>query len=377
IQKGFSTNITVSFFTTSGDTNKLTSISISDSIANLVALDSNVPDSLVTQFDTLKVLFNIFGRKEGKFHGTVNFYFSGICDTVISVPVIIEIFDKNIVVEPTLIDFGKIYCNSDKHFREIIVKNLSEVRDTVLNIALEQQYGQFSIETNISLPFEILPKDSVAIVLSYTPTKLMSDTAKIVFVFGDTTRDITVPIFALWGLSMLYIEKNFIDFGELETCELPKSLNCFMTNLGNITDSLKIIKQFNTAYFDSYFLNKTLNPNSNDTTHLVIKFIGAKEPGEFVDTLIVGFSFCEKLDTLIARGAVVKPLFSISPKLVELDTVWVGTSKLSSITFENRSQNDLAFKIFSSNSSSNLFFDSTFNILLKPLESYEYKFNVL
>ncbi|MFN3306654.1 MAG: choice-of-anchor D domain-containing protein [Candidatus Kapaibacteriota bacterium] len=377
IQKGFSTNITVSFFTTSGDTNKLTSISITDSIANLVALDSIVPDSLVTQFDTLKVSFNIFGRKQGKFHGTVNFYFSGICDTVISVPVIIEIIDKNIVVEPTLIDFGKIYCNSDKQFREIIVKNLSEVRDTVLNIALEQQYGQFSIETNISLPFEILPKDSVAIVLSYTPTKLMSDTAKIVFVFGDTTRNITVPIFAFWGLSKLYIEKNFIDFGELETCELPKSLNCFLTNLGNITDSLKIIKQFNTAYFDSYFLNKTLNPNSTDTTHLVIEFIGAKEPGEFVDTLIVGFSICEKLDTLIARCAVVKPLFSITPKLVELDTVWVGSSKLSSITFENRSQNDLAFKIFSSYSSSNLFFDSTFNILLKPLESYEYKFNVL
>ncbi len=376
LQKGFSTDIVLSFSSTSGDTNKLVFISISDSISEFVTLATNISDSLVTSFDTLKLSFNIFGREKGKYYGTVNFYFSGICDTVISVPVFIEIIDKNVAVVPLFVDFGNIYCNSDKQFRTVIVKNLSEVRDTVFNIVLEQKYSQFLIESNISFPFEILPKDSVVIVLSYTPTELIYDTASVEFIFGDTTRNIRVPIFAFWGSSKLYIEKNFVDFGELEFCELPKSLKCLLKNFGNIPDTLKIIKPFNTPYFGGYFSNTMLYPNSSDTTYMTIEFSGVKEPGEFVDTLIVSFSTCEKLDTLVALVSVVKPLFAINPKFVELDTIWIGTSKFSSLKLENYGRNDLAFKVFSSNSSSNLIFDNTFTVYLKPLDSYEFKFNV-
>lgn len=376
ILKGLSSGFVVSFSSTSADTSKLEFIKISDSIFDFFAAIPNISDSLVTSFNTLNVSFDVLGRNEGKYSGIVTFYFSGICDTVISIPVFVEVIDKNIVVEPKFIDFGNVICDNEKQSKKIYIKNLSEVSDTILNITLVQKYSQFSIENDIEFPLVLLPKDSMVLVLSYAPTKQINDTANVVVVFGDSTRNIEIPLFGFFGSSKLEVERKLFEFGQLEFCEFPKLLKCSLMNNGNLLDTLKVFKPFNTSYFNAFFSNSTLLPNSTDTAYLTLVFSGANEPGEYIDTLIIGFSICDERDTLIVRGSLVKPIFSILPKFIELDTVWVGTSKFSSLTFVNFTQNEIEFQITPSNSSSNLVFDSTFGISLKYLQSYEYNFSV-
>lgn len=374
IQKGQTKVQLVDFFTSSLDSFKLINFDVSGEIKDFLTKVTFITDTIFSQNDTLSIEFAFVGKEKGRYFGTIYFVFDGICDTVVAIPVVLEIFDKNLVIEPSFIDFGEILCNPTVKTESIFVKNLSETPDTVSNIFLEQKFGQFYFAVLPNLPLVLKPYDSVEIKVSFEPKIKGFDTANVIFEFQDSTRNITTTVVAFYGFSEIAITPQKVDFGSLEFCELPLTKIVSVKNSGNITDTLFLVKEFSNDVFEFQVSNWILSGSVNDSAIINISFLDREKTGDFVDTLILGFKNCPSYDTVIVSGSVIVPNISISPQILDFGEVWMGMSKTDGFIISNLFDKSVIVSIDSCEISENIKIDTNFSHSVEP--SGQVKFNV-
>ncbi len=376
MQKGYLQTQKIEFFTSFPDTFKFVNYQIDGEINAFISNFVLLTDSIATSFDTLSFELTFDAKLKGKYNGSITFVFDGICDTVIIIPISIDVFDKNLVIDPTSIDFGRVLCTPVIQVRKIKIKNLSETVDTILNISILQKFGQFTFETLPSLPLVLNPFDSLELKVDFVPRQIGYDTANILFEFRDTTRNTTIMINAFYGLSKTTLYPTDVDFGEREYCELPVSKFLSITNTGNIPDTIFILKGFTNDVFDFRISRTVLNPFSEDTSFIEIQFKNKDKIGDFLDTLVLGLRNCQVSDTIIISGSVGSPVFSISPNVVEIGELWMGNKKSSGVILNNLFNKPATVSIFSSIISENINFDTAFSGIVQPNSSIVFAFNV-
>lgn len=377
IQKGQSKKFALEFHNLSNDTLKLVGFYVSKEIEQFVSDYKILNDSILIPLDTLQLEFSFFATEKGRFTGNIFIHLKGICDTLIAISVQIVVVDKNLTFEPSYIDFGDILCDRNSNVRSLILKNMSEIPDTISNIVIIQKNFAFSLEDSPTLPIYLNPYDSLELRVKFTPILPGYDTAFVKFIFEDTTRNFLVPLTAFYGFSELKIEPNIIDFGKLEFCELPITKTCIVKNLGNIEDSIVVERNMQTGKFDFQVSKFSLSGNFNDSAIVYLTFGKQGEVGEFIDTLVVSFRKCLMYDTIIIKAEIVAPEYEIIPKVVDIGEVWVGTTKTGSIQIENKGLESFNVKISSMNTSTNLFLDKDFYSFVSPREVVTFQFQVV
>ncbi|MCX7908107.1 MAG: choice-of-anchor D domain-containing protein [Ignavibacteria bacterium] len=377
IQRGLGSSILFSFFRVVDDTNRLESITVSDSLNELVANIKLLRDSTLMSFDSLLIEFSFFASKKGRYFGTIYVHFKGNCDIVISIPVQIDVFDKNTVIDPLHIDFDSIICKKEINKRSIVIKNISEAKDTIKNIVLLQKTGSFSFNSLPSFPLILPPNDSFEIQILYFPLQEGYDTANILIEFDDTTRNVQIVATGFFGYSKLLSSPKLIDFGSLEYCEIPKQLKFIIKNIGNIEDTILIIKNFSSSLFSFEVSRYFLLGNSLDSSEFLISLLKSDKLGELIDTLVIGFSKCPQMDTIIVKCSIVSPKYEILPKFIDLGNLWIGTQKNGNFKIINKHNNGIGLKVGSYNVSKNFGFDSNFSIYLEPNQTKTFEFYVI
>jgi hypothetical protein len=387
IQKGTSKSISVSLF----NSNEFLLVTQTDISGNINKVISNITikgDSSLALGDTIFVELNFLAVEKGEYTGSLIIHLNGVCDTLISIPVHIEVFDKNLIIEPRIVNFGAVTCSKETVTKSIQIKNLSDVADTILNIQLLQRDNQFYFDNLPTFPLIINPYDSLELLISYYPNKVGYDTASVLITFADSQRNTDIEIFGFWGYSKILTEPKIIDFGELEYCQIPLSSTVAIMNTGNIPDSIIVVKGFSTKHFH-YVLSKIVlagaipdspgninNPQSVDTSFATVTFDGTFEEGEFVDTLILGFNKCIVMDTIIVKGRLFTPEFSIEPSYIDLGEIWVGTNKNVVTNIINTSSDTISIKVSISKISNNVSFDSSYAKTILPSNLTRFDFEV-
>lgn len=364
IQKGTIFLQTFLLFQSGEDSIKNLQIQFFGDFANLV--DSyNITGTILPNFtDTSEIQIVFKGKEKGKFSGQILVKIDGVCDTVIIIPVNIEVIEKLLIIEPLEVVFNDIFCNPKTQVQLISLYNQSEIPDTIRNITLLQKFNQFKIEDMPNLPIVINPMDSFALQISFTPMFPGSDTALVLFEFDDTTRNRSIPMFAFFGYSKLVLSKKYIDFGQMEYCQNPSGENISILNNGNIEDSLIIAKPFKTLHFKVIQSKSKISGSILDTINLFIDFTNPKAVGNYIDTLVIGFANCVQFDTIIVTATIIEPVFSISPENIDLEEIWVGSSKSGSFEFTNSNSFPLRISLLSVTFDNNLSldFDTIFSL---------------
>ncbi len=364
IQKGTTFLQTFRLFQSGADSIKNLQIHFFGDFSNLVE-SYNITGTILPNFtDTSEIQIVFKGKEKGRFSGQIVVTIDGVCDTVIIIPVNIEVIDKLLIIEPLEVVFNDIFCKPKTLVQLISIYNKSEIPDTIRNISLLQKFNQFKIENMPNLPIVINPMDSLELQISFTPILPGRDTALVLFEFDDTTSNKSIPLFGFFGYSKLILNKKYIDFGQMEYCQNPIVQKITILNYGNIDDSLIIAKPFKTLNFQSIVSKSKIIASNIDTIDLSIDFINPKEVGTYIDTLVIGLANCFQLDTIIVKATIVEPNFFITPEVIDLGEIWVGSSKSGSFEFTNANSFPLNISLFSDDLDSNLTidFDTSFSL---------------
>ncbi|MCX7879565.1 MAG: choice-of-anchor D domain-containing protein [Ignavibacteria bacterium] len=348
-----------------------------------IELDSGIQDVVSrVAYDKKYVIFGdstivsiqFQGKFKGKFKGSITISLSGTCDTLIRIPIFIEIVDKDIVVEPLVIDFGKIFCTPTKKARTVVLSNRTEFQDTIKNVKLIQSSNNFLLKGLPNFPFIINSYDSLIIDVSYFPNQIGEDTALVVFEFEDTTRNVICKVFGFYGFSRLKTEVNRYSFGEFEYCVNPNNFQNKIFNLGNYSDSIFLRKPFSNTFFKLHLTRFSIGPN--DSVEFYISFTPPLYEGIYIDTLIVGFRNCLQFDTIVVSGIVVAPDFVVNPSIINLGTLWKNESKSGQVTIINKWTKDFRVILFRQNVSVNIAFNANFDEDVKVGQSKTFDFLV-
>lgn len=370
IQKGLSKEIRVEFHNSANDTLEVDSIIFKGEIENLIVSYLVLNGSKFNPKDTSYISFTFKGNQKGRYSGLITLHFKGTCDTIISLPVQIDILEKNLIIEPNFVNFGDKICDKAKQTKHINIKNLSETLDTILNISIIQNNSQFLFESYPPKPLILKPYETFDLKVGYLPTLLGYDTAFVQFEFEDTTRNYSIPLFAFYGRSNLSVSTKTFNFGNLEYCEVPISISGLVTNGGNVADSIIIIKEFGNSIFNFYLSKLVLQGEFKDTSQFDITVVNGNRMGVFSDTLVLGFAKCPQYDTIIVYCSILPPNFKILPQFIDLGNIWVGDTKSDKILISNNGSDVLGVKLISFHTSENVHFDTSF---AKNLQSYGFE----
>lgn len=329
-------------------------------------------DSSIIYQDTFAFKVIIFGKQKGKFIGNVKVNLEGICNVNLTIPIIVDVVDKNLVF-PTIIDFGNKYCIRNDTSLSLIFSNKSTLPDTIKYITLTQRYNQFYLSSALTFPIEIKSLADFTLQIFYIPNQLGYDTAFVNVYFEDSTRNTTIPVLAFYGESQIKALGTFLDFGKIQYCDSSITEYINIYNLGNIPDSIVIMRDFIHPEF-SYTLKK-ISINGFDSSLLAIRLSPSSNVRKLADTLVIGFLNCPQQVTLTVIGEIVEPNFSVAPSFIDLGEIWIGTSKQATVSFANRSQENLSYSL-SKKSSYSLNFndDRNFALYLDAGTSKEYSF---
>lgn len=329
-------------------------------------------DSSITYQDSFAFRMVVFGKQRGKFTGNIKVGLEGICDVNLTIPIIVEVVDKNLVFPP-IIDFGSQYCIRNDTSLSLTFSNNSTLPDTIQLITLTQKYNQFYLLGGLAFPIEIKSLADFTLQIFYTPNQLGYDTAFVNVYFEDSTRNTTIPVFAFYGESQIKSSATFIDFGEVQYCDSSITEYVNIYNLGNIPDSVVVVRGF--SYSELNYILEKSSINGFDTSFLAIRLSPSFNARRLADTLIIGFLNCPQQVTIIVIGEIVVPDFSVAPSFIDLGEIWMGTSKQATVLFSNKSQENLSY-ILSNKSFYSLNFndDKSFILYLNTGESKEYSF---
>jgi len=374
IQKGQTNSSTVQLYQMGNDSVRKVQVDFQGEISEL-AVGYDITGKILPNFgDTALLKITFQGKEKGKYSGKVVIYIQGVCDTVIVIPVTIEVIDKLLVFEPQEILLDT-YCEGTLRVQKLTIKNKSEIPDTIKDIRLIQKLNQFKIVNISSFPIILTPFDSIELNVSFNPTYAGYDTCVVSIEFDDTSRNTTIPVYAFWGLSKLNVKSKTFDFGEYEYCQNALPITSFIVNDGNISDSISIVKHFDSKYYSIVFDKYLLNAAMQDTAKFTITFINPQMPGIYRDTIIVGFAFCEQFDTIYVSAKVFEPVFSILPEFIDLDSIWIGNSKDGFLELSNMHSDTLVFSLTGYTNDSNLTFESNYSkaIESKKLDTLKFK----
>ncbi len=362
----------VSLWNSTNDSTTITKIDFdlpadSIGITFLPLSDSSIiyPDSFA--FKTI-----IFGKQKGKFTGYIKVNLDGICNITLSIPIVIEVIDKNLNF-PSMLDFESMFCIQRDTNIALTFSNNSELLDTIIFISLNQKFSQFSLSTLPTFPLEIKPLSDFTLQVFFTPNRRGYDTALISVSFDDSTRNAVVPVFAFYGESEISTSTSNFDFGKIQYCDSLKSEKIYIYNLGNIPDSVVIFKGFTQPEL-SYTLEKNYIDRS-DSAFLLIRLLPSANVKKFSDTLLVGFVNCSQQATIVVSGEIIKPNFDVSPLSIDLGEIWMGASKQATVKFSNLSQENLNFSLsIKSDYSLNFNDNKNFSLYLNFGDVKEYSF---
>lgn len=332
----------------------------------------SLTDSLIIYQDSFAFRVVIYGKQKGRFAGNIKVNLEGICDINLAIPVVVEVVDKNLVF-PSIADFGNQYCLRNDTGLVLTFSNNSTLPDTIQSITLAQKHNQFYLSSMPTFPIEIKPLTDFSLQVFYTPNQLGYDTAFINVCFEDSTRNTTIPVFAFYGESKINALKTFLDFGKMQYCDSLKTEYIAIYNLGNIPDSIFVVKEFTQPELN-FILQKSYI-NGFDSSFLVIRLSPSSNIRKLADTLIIGFLYCPQQVSIEVIGEIVEPNFSVAPLFVDLGEIWMGTSKQATVLFSNQSQENLSYALSNKSSYSLNFNDDTnFTLYLNIGESKEYSF---
>jgi len=377
IQKGKTSIATAQLYQTGNDSVRKVLVDFQGKISELAVNYDMTGKILPNLGDTAILKITFIGNEKGRYSGNILLYIQGICDTVIVIPVTIEVFDKLLTYEPQEIVFPDTYCESIVQVQKLKIVNKSEIPDTLKNIRLIQNLNQFRIINLPNFPLILTPFDSLELEVSFTPIFGGVDTCYAFIEFDDTTRNKTIPVYAFWGFSKLVLLEKYFDFGEYEYCQNALSLKSFILNNGNISDSLIIVKPFGSELFSIELNKHLLKGNLLDTIKFEVKFENPKVPGLYKDTLIIGYALCRQLDTVYVSAKIFEPMFTILPEFVDLDSIWIGNSKSGYLILSNMHFDTLLFGVFSYPDDPNLTLESIYSKAIGHKGTDTLKYNIV
>lgn len=363
LPKGISKDFQVKFWSLFPDTLTLSEIGMQYD-SSQISINTQVLFSNITDKDTGIAVVSILGNTSGKFSAIILITLSGACKQQIRIPIEILIFEKNLVISPSSFDFGTTICQSKDSTFRLQIRNEGFDPDTIQSITLVQSNDQFSFNTTLLQPL-ILPQNSqFDLEIKYSPKILGYDTAFVVFTFSDSSRNQSVPVFAFWGKSQFRANPVNIDFGTFEYCQSPVDSILLLWNVGNITDTLEIHKDFSNSCFISNLSNFAIG--TNDTSYMQISFVPSKSySGKIFDTLFLRSKLCKEIIPIIVSAEIEKPQFDISPSIVELGQLWIEDTIKFELELQNNSNYPLDFNFLGLvNFSPNFFPDSLPDLFL-------------
>lgn len=362
----------VNLWNLSRDSIAVTSISSDLPIDSTAITFFPLTDSSIIYQDSFGFRVAIFGRQKGKFAGNIKVALEGICDVNLTIPIIVEVIDKNLVF-PSMIDFGSQYCTRKDTSLSLTFSNNSTLSDTIRFVGLSQKYDQFHLSPNLSFPIEIKPLSDFTLQILYTPNRLGYDTGFVNVYFEDSARNTIIPVFAFYGESQIEASKTSLDFGKMQYCDSSIIEYINIHNLGNIPDSIVVVRGF--SYPELNYVLEKSSINEFDSSSLAIRLFPPSNIRKLADTLIIGFLNCPQQVTISVIAETVAPDFSVTPSFIDLGEIWVGTAEQATVVFSNKSRENLSYSL-SNKSSYSLNFndDKSFTLYLNNGESKEHSF---
>ncbi|MGQ9819976.1 MAG: hypothetical protein ACUVQ1_08685 [Candidatus Kapaibacteriales bacterium] len=366
----------VKIWTLIPDTLNISQIKILYDSTNL-SVQIQPKNSLITFIDTGLIQFSIYGKKPGKFTITIFVTINGVCNQELQIQLVLFIYDKNLVIKPPSFDFGNFICNPKDSSFKIQIFNGGFEPDTIESIHLVQKYSQFAINANLSEPLIIPQNTEYDFEVIYSPKNLGFDTAFVLFNFTDSSRNISMPVYAFWGKSNIMVQPAIVNFGSLEYCESSIDTLVQLWNKGNITDTIEVIKDFSNHCFFYRFSNYTIG--SNDSIYLIISLNPSNNYfGNLIDTLLLRTKICNQIIPIVVSSEIIIPKYEITPNFIELGEMWIGDTLHFQVECFNNSSSELEFHFDGLTTPSlNFTFDSTQVVLLPPKSKSTFFFKII
>jgi photosystem II stability/assembly factor-like uncharacterized protein len=323
---------------------KLVKVTLSP-INSLVTFSYNLPNgSNLKANDSLPIEINLSALKDTALSFNICFELEGKCNTEYCMPLKIISLSNWTEINKDTLNFGLFKCSDDSLSMDVIISNKGMQNDTINKIEISPLNSNFKLNSNINLPYYLKPNEDLKISIKFKAINLgkFSDSL-LIETQNFKSKPFKVYLFADYKQSKILFDVNGIDFGTKEFCQTDTIIEFKFYNVGNIQDSIEIIRKAPLKEIN-LIDNYSFVVPANDSVTIRFKLSPAlfTKAGFNSETVTFNEKNCKGGSDFSVHYELIQPKINVNPKDLKFGSLWAGDSLQLSYEIENISNYNIS-----------------------------------
>lgn len=362
--------------------NSIQDIKISE--AKIVPILPETEISFITDFPlnliskhTEKIELTIESNSEIHYSGNLILYLESECFDTIYVPIDIEFINNNLEYTDTKGDIAykfnhNLTCENTKSYDTIFVSNTQAY--TFEEVKFDKNTPEYNIISLPNLPMKVEAESKIKIVTSFEATSEGNFSNSLIFRMLDSatqeTRFDTIYFHNEYRRSNITLLDTILDFGLVETCDLPKTLYIRFRNSGTLSDTLYFDRDVLPNYYKINVNSLAILPETKDSVE--VQFypeLVESLPNKSFIPLKIRSTVCPKNFTTNIKSHTNSIELKIENKNLDFGEVWINTKETLELEIKNTSLFDIEIIEIKLEPDNNFSIDTTLPLAIKSQSS--------